>query len=92
MAMHNKKALSGLVLFKTVQNNPEKHEKKENVWRRESWASERNSWDEEITGWTRERSVSVAQWLEHCVSSAKVVGSIPREHMYWQKMYNLNAL
>ncbi len=30
-------------------------------------------------------SVPVAQWLEHCVSSAKVVGSIPREHMYWQK-------
>ncbi len=29
--------------------------------------------------------VPVAQWLEHCVSSAKVVGSIPREHMYWQK-------
>ncbi len=26
--------------------------------------------------------VSVAQWLEHCVSTAKVVGSIPREHMY----------
>ncbi len=25
----------------------------------------------------------MAQWLEHCVSSAKVVGSIPREHMYW---------
>ncbi len=25
-------------------------------------------------------SVPVAQWLEHCVSSAKVVGSIPREH------------
>ncbi len=23
--------------------------------------------------------------LEHCVSSAKVVGSIPREHMYGQK-------
>ncbi len=23
--------------------------------------------------------------VEHCVSSAKVVGSIPREHMYWQK-------
>ncbi len=23
-----------------------------------------------------------AQWLEHCVSSTKVVGSIPREHMY----------
>ncbi len=28
--------------------------------------------------------VLVAQWLEHCVSSAKVVGSIPREHTYWQ--------
>ncbi len=26
--------------------------------------------------------VPVAQWVEHCVSSAKVVGSIPREHMY----------
>ncbi len=26
--------------------------------------------------------VPVAQWLEHCVSSAKVVGSTPREHMY----------
>ncbi len=37
-------------------------------------------------------SVPVAQWLEHCVCSAKVVGSIPREHTYWQKMYNLNAL
>ncbi len=23
----------------------------------------------------------VAQWLEHCVSSAKGVGSIPREHI-----------
>ncbi len=23
--------------------------------------------------------------VEHCVSSAKVVGSIPREHTYWQK-------
>ncbi len=23
--------------------------------------------------------------VEHCVSSAKVVGSIPRKHMYWQK-------
>ncbi len=43
MAMHNKKALSGLVLFKTVQNNPEKHEKKENVWRRESW-DEKKDW------------------------------------------------
>ncbi len=27
-------------------------------------------------------SVPVAQWLEHCVNSAKVVGSIPREHTY----------
>ncbi len=27
-------------------------------------------------------SVPVAQWLEHCISSAKIVGSIPREHMY----------
>ncbi len=26
----------------------------------------------------------VAQWLEHCVSSTNVVGSIPREHKYWQ--------
>ncbi len=26
--------------------------------------------------------VPVAQWLEHCISSAKVVGSIPRDHMY----------
>ncbi len=30
--------------------------------------------------------------VEHCVSNAKVVGSIPREHTYWQKTYNLNAL
>ncbi len=30
------------------------------------------------------QSVPVAQWLEHCISSAKVVVSIPREHMYWQ--------
>ncbi len=36
MAMHNKKALSGLVLFKTIHNT-EKQKNKENVWRRESW-------------------------------------------------------
>ncbi len=30
-------------------------------------------------------SVPVAQWLEHCVSSAKFVGSIPREHTYTDK-------
>ncbi len=29
-------------------------------------------------------SAPVAQWLERCVGSAKFVGSIPREHMYWQ--------
>ncbi len=28
------------------------------------------------------RGVPVVQWLEHCVSSAKVVGSIPREHTH----------
>ncbi len=27
-------------------------------------------------------NVPVAQWLEHCVSSTKVMGSIPREHTY----------
>ncbi len=27
-------------------------------------------------------AVPVAQWLEHCVSTAKVVGLIPREHTY----------
>ncbi len=32
----------------------------------------------------REECVPVAQWLEHCVSSAKVVGSIPIL-TYWQK-------
>ncbi len=30
--------------------------------------------------------------VEHCINSAKVMGSILREHMYWQNMYNLNAL
>ncbi len=30
----------------------------------------------------REDCVPVAQWLEHCVSSAKVVASITREHTY----------
>ncbi len=35
------------------------------------------------------KCVPVAQWLEHCISSAKVVGSIPREHTD-KKMYNLN--
>ncbi len=30
------------------------------------------------------QAVPVAQWLEPCVSSAVVVGLIPREHMYRQ--------
>ncbi len=30
-------------------------------------------------------NVRNSQWLEHCDSSAKVVGSIPREHTYCQK-------
>ncbi len=29
----------------------------------------------------KKERVPVAQWLEHCVSITKVVGSIPREHM-----------
>ncbi len=33
---------------------------------------------------SRQTCVPVAQWLDHCVSSAKVVGSIPKEHTYWQ--------
>ncbi len=39
-------------------------------------------------------AVPVAQWLEHCISSTKVVGSIPREHMYKKKKknYTLNVL
>ncbi len=39
-----------------------------------------------------ELGVPVAQWLEHCVSSTKVVGSIPREHILTIQMYSLNAL
>ncbi len=35
-----------------------------------------------ITNITLIDNVPVTQWLEHCVSSAKVVGSIPREHTY----------
>ncbi len=34
------------------------------------------------TVFSKYSSVPVAQWLEHCVSSAKVMGSIPREHTY----------
>ncbi len=34
----------------------------------------------------------VAQWYSIASAAQKVVGSIPREHMYWKKMYNLNAI
>ncbi len=37
--------------------------------------------------------VPVAQWLEHCVSSAKVVGfDSQRTHILTIQMYSLNAL
>ncbi len=45
MAMHNKKTLSGLVLSKTIQNNTEKHKKK-NVLRRNSWDEEKDWLDQ----------------------------------------------
>ncbi len=35
-----------------------------------------------LSGVLQLHCVPVAQWLEHCVSSAKVVVSIPREHTY----------
>ncbi len=38
------------------------------------------------------KSVPVAQWWNIVLTAQKVVGSIPREHTYWQKMYSLNAL
>ncbi len=34
----------------------------------------------------------VDQWQSIALAAQKVVGSIPREHTYWQKMYNLDAL
>ncbi len=37
------------------------------------------------TFWPQSARVPVAQWLEHCISSAKVVGSIPREHRLTKK-------
>ncbi len=52
------------------------------------WSNERLDFSEFFNKRSKEKmhiSFPVAQWLEHCVSSAKVVGSIPREHMYWQK-------
>ncbi len=36
--------------------------------------------------------ISCGAVVEHCIRNVKVVGSIPREPLYWQKMYNLNAL
>ncbi len=38
------------------------------------------------------RNISCDSVVENCVISTDVVGSIPREHTYWQKNYNLNAL
>ncbi len=45
-------------------------------------------------GWshTYSKTCSCGSVVERCVSSAKVMGSIPREHMYWQNMYNLKSL
>ncbi len=31
--------------------------------------------------------VPVAQWLSIASATQKVVGSVPREHTYWQKNY-----
>ncbi len=33
--------------------------------------------------------ISCGSVVGHCVTSAKVVGSIPREHILTKKMYNL---
>ncbi len=35
---------------------------------------------------------SCSSVVEHCVRSAEVVGSIPRDHLLIKKMYNLNVL
>ncbi len=52
-----------------------------------------NHWDK--AGWIYAFmffTCSCGSVVEHCVSNAKVVGSIPREHTYWPKMYNLNVV
>ncbi len=52
-----------------------------------------NHWDK--AGWIYAFmffTCSCGTVVEHCVSSAKGVGSIPREHTYWPKMYNLNVV
>ncbi len=59
MSMHYKKAFSRLVLFKTMQNNTEKHTKKDNFWRRESWTTEMKSWDEKKDWLDQEESALV---------------------------------
>ncbi len=40
--------------------------------------------------YTYKKKCSCGSVVEHCVSSAKVVGSIPREHILTKKNYNLN--
>ncbi len=48
----------------------------------DSYLSDRSfkvSWRGEVS--KSQHLATVAQWLEHCVSSAKVVGLIPREHI-----------
>ncbi len=62
--MHNKKAVSWLVLFKTIQNNIEKHKKKENVWRRE-----RNSWTRTV--WFGSATKSDIKRLQQTVRTAE---------------------
>ncbi len=54
------------------------------VYLKSAWTASHALENLAVTPTSIEIGVPVAQWLEHCVSSAKVVGSIPREHMYWQ--------
>ncbi len=46
-----------------------------------NWKVEELKWLE-----NNSKSCSCGSVVEHCVSNAKVVGSIPSEHMYWQKI------
>ncbi len=57
--------------------------------RTEKWVADGREEDTKEERCEGERCVPV---VEHCVSSAKVVGSIPREHTYCQKIYSLNAM
>ncbi len=45
-----------------------------------------------LSVWCLCMCVPVAQWYCIALATQKVVGSIPREHTYWQKLYSLNAL